>query len=136
MVNDNKSQVLEKGKVLLKLTSGKSLVLLNVSYAPFLRRNLIFGSLLNIACVKLVFYANKLVLARNSEFVWKGYVNSILFVLDIVTLVLMNKNPSFAYIVGFLNMWHCRLGHVGVGSINRLRKMNLLHDVIDDGLNK
>lgn len=24
----------------------------------------------------------------------------------------------------------------GVGSINLLRKMNLLHDVIDDGLNK
>ena len=72
----------------------------------------------------------------NSEFIEEGYVNSGLFVLDIVTPVSMNKIPSFAYIIGFVNMWHCCLGHVGVGSINHLRKMNLLRDVIDDGLYK
>ncbi|KAK9035489.1 hypothetical protein V6N11_077528 [Hibiscus sabdariffa] len=47
MGNSNSSEVLGKGKVLLKLTSGKTLALNNVLYVPALRRNLISGGLLN-----------------------------------------------------------------------------------------
>ena len=79
MENDSKSQTLGKGKVLLKLTSRKSLVLLNVLCVPSLRRNVISCSLLNKASVKLVLDANKLVLTRNGDFVRKGYVSSICF---------------------------------------------------------
>lgn len=47
--------MLGKGKILLKLNSGKSLSLQNVLYVPSLRGNLISGALLNKAGVKLVF---------------------------------------------------------------------------------
>ncbi|KAL0381502.1 UNVERIFIED_CONTAM: Retrovirus-related Pol polyprotein from transposon TNT 1-94 [Sesamum angustifolium] len=47
MGNSATAGVMEKGKVLLKLTSGKILALLDVLYVPSLRRNLISASLLN-----------------------------------------------------------------------------------------
>ncbi|XP_056697630.1 uncharacterized protein [Spinacia oleracea] len=61
MENSRISEVLGKGKVILNFTSGKTLALHNVMYVPSLRRNLIFGALLNKVGVKLVFEANKLV---------------------------------------------------------------------------
>ena len=43
----------------------------------------------------------------------------VLFVLDIVAHVLMNKISFSNYIVESVNLWHRCLDHVGVGSINR-----------------
>lgn len=71
-----------KGKVLLKLTSGKSLALHSILHVPNMRRNLVSGSLLNKAGIKLVFEADKVVLTRNADFVGKGYCHGGLFVLD------------------------------------------------------
>ncbi|KAL0382992.1 UNVERIFIED_CONTAM: hypothetical protein Scaly_0586500 [Sesamum calycinum] len=47
MGNSATAGVMGKGKILLKLTSGRTLALLDVLYVPSLRRNLISGSLLN-----------------------------------------------------------------------------------------
>lgn len=76
------ASVAGKGKVLLKLTSGKSLALHSVLHVPNMRRNLVSGSLLNKAGIKLVFEADKVVLTRNGDFVGKGYCHGGLFVLD------------------------------------------------------
>lgn len=76
------ASVAGKGKVLLKLTSGESLALHSVLHVPNMRRNLVSGSILNKAGIKLVFEADKVVLTRNGDFVGKGYCHGGLFVLD------------------------------------------------------
>ena len=47
MGNTTTTKVIEKGNVILKLTSGKTLSLSNVLYVPSLRRNLVSRLLLN-----------------------------------------------------------------------------------------
>uniref|UniRef100_A0A2N9HRF5 Uncharacterized protein n=1 Tax=Fagus sylvatica TaxID=28930 RepID=A0A2N9HRF5_FAGSY len=64
------ARVAGKGKVLLKLTSGKSLALHSVLHVPDIRRNLVSGSLLNKAGIKLVFDADKLVLTQFFEHIY------------------------------------------------------------------
>ncbi|KAK4391846.1 Retrovirus-related Pol polyprotein from transposon TNT 1-94 [Sesamum angolense] len=59
MGNSATAGVMGKGKVLLKLTSGKILALLDVLYVPSLRRNLISGSLLNKVGLKIVLESDK-----------------------------------------------------------------------------
>jgi len=54
MGNSSIAMVKGKGKVLLKFSSGKMLSLSNVLFVPFLRRNLIFSTLLDIAHLKIV----------------------------------------------------------------------------------
>jgi hypothetical protein len=65
--------VVGKGKILLKSTFGKSLALHAILHIPDIRRNLLFGSLLNKSRIKMVFDADKVVLTRNGDFVGKDY---------------------------------------------------------------
>ncbi|KAL0319882.1 UNVERIFIED_CONTAM: hypothetical protein Sradi_5249700 [Sesamum radiatum] len=60
MGNSTTVRVLKKGKIFLKLTSGKTLALNDVLYVPSLRRNLISGGLLNKAGLKIMLEADKL----------------------------------------------------------------------------
>ena len=106
------------GKVLLKLTSGKTLSLNNVLYVPSLRRNLVFGALFDKVGLKLVFEADKIIISRGGDFVGKGYLSGGLFVLNIVQEIVNNASISnSAYIVDSINLWHGRLGHVNIASI-------------------
>ncbi|CAJ2637428.1 unnamed protein product [Trifolium pratense] len=84
MGNSATAGVLGKGKILLKLTSGKTLSLSDVLYVPSLRRKLISGSCLNRAGLKLVFEADKVVITKNGNFVGKGYLADGLFVLNTI----------------------------------------------------
>ena len=137
MGNSSSSEVLGKGKILLKLNSGKSLSLQNVLYVPSLRRNLISGALLNKAGVKLVFEGDKLVLSRNGEFVGKGYLSGGLFILETVSVIdVMNKTTSSAYLLESVDLWHGRLGHVNYGSLKRLQTMSLIPNLNSNGHNK
>jgi hypothetical protein len=111
------AKVAGKGKVILKLTSGKTLALNTVLHVPNMRRNLVFGSLLNKAGLKLVFDSNKLILSHNGDFVGKGFCHRGLFVLDAECENMNKASTSFAYIVESLDLWHGRLGHVNVASI-------------------
>ncbi|KAK4382271.1 Retrovirus-related Pol polyprotein from transposon TNT 1-94 [Sesamum angolense] len=72
MGNSTTTGVLGKGNIFLKLTSGKTLALIDVLYVPFLRRNLISGSLLNKAGLKIVLEADKVIITKNGDFVGKG----------------------------------------------------------------
>jgi len=65
MGNSSTSKVEGKGKVVLKLTSGKELTLNDVLHVPEIRKNLISGSLLSKHGFKLIFEADKFVLSKN-----------------------------------------------------------------------
>jgi len=73
MGNATTAGVMGKGKTLLKFTSEKSLCLNNVLYVPFLRRNLVSSSLLDIAGFEVNKKVGKIVILRNGVFVGKGY---------------------------------------------------------------
>jgi len=126
--NSTSAYVIEKGNITLKLTSGTLLTLTNVLHVPEMRRNIISGSLLMKASLKLTFVSDRLVMTCNGEFVGKGfYCNSNLIVLDTI-FKNMNKmaSTSSAYTVESLDLWHARLGHVNVNSIKRLKRLNLI----------
>ncbi|CAN1352538.1 Retrovirus-related Pol polyprotein from transposon TNT 1-94, partial [Linum perenne] len=76
MGNASSAQIKGKGKITLKLTSGKILSLSNVAFVPSLRRNLISAGLLIKAGMKLVLEADKLVISKNGIFVGKGYLSN------------------------------------------------------------
>lgn len=75
--------VLGKGKVLLKLTSGKTLALTNVLHVPTIRTNLISVALLGKSGIKVVFDSDKIVMTKNDTFLGKGYNDQGLFVLNV-----------------------------------------------------
>ncbi|KAA0056672.1 ty1-copia retrotransposon protein [Cucumis melo var. makuwa] len=134
MGNSATSGVIGKGKVILKLTSGKTLSLSNVLYVPSLRRNLVSGSLLNRAGLKIVLEGDKVILTKNGDFVGKGCLSNGLFVLNTIS---MNANASSsAYVIEFANLWHGRLGHVNFASIRKLKDLRLIntsesHETVD-----
>ena len=64
--------LLGKGKVLLKLTFGKTLALSDVLYVPSIRVNLIFVALLSKVGVKVSLESDKIVMTKNNVFVGKG----------------------------------------------------------------
>lgn len=131
MGNSSNSKVLNKGNILLKLSSSKILSLNNVLYVPALHRNLISCGLLNKANIKLIFESNKLVLSRNGNYVGKGYLSGGLFVIKIVS----NASTSTCTVKS-LDMWHARLGHVNFHSLKMLKKMKLLPNLNNKNFNK
>ena len=117
--------VIRKGKVILNLTSRKTLSLSNVLYVPSVRRNLVSGSLLNQTGLKVILEGDKVVLTKNGEFVGKGYMYNDFFVLN---TVFMNANTSSsAYIIESIDMWHGRLGHVNFASIKKLKDVKIIN---------
>ncbi|KAG7564246.1 Zinc finger CCHC-type [Arabidopsis suecica] len=64
MGNASTATIAGKGKVVLKLTSGKELALTNVLHVPEIRKNLISGSLLSNKGFKIVFESDKVVLTK------------------------------------------------------------------------
>ncbi|KAB2634313.1 DNA polymerase zeta catalytic subunit-like [Pyrus ussuriensis x Pyrus communis] len=65
MGNATASAVAGKGKMTLKLTSGKELSLTNVLHVPDIRKNLISGSLLSNKGFKIVFESDKFVITKD-----------------------------------------------------------------------
>ncbi|KAL5769220.1 hypothetical protein ACOSP7_015780 [Xanthoceras sorbifolium] len=57
--NDSMANVIGKGKVLLKFTSGKILTLLDVLHVPDMRKNLVSGPLFSNKGFKLMFESDK-----------------------------------------------------------------------------
>nr|XP_009784424.1 PREDICTED: uncharacterized protein LOC104232844 [Nicotiana sylvestris] len=97
------TKVLGKGNVLLKLTSRKTLALLNVLHFPTMRANLISVSLLGRAGVKVSFESDKIIMTKNNVFVGKGYCNQGLFVLNISDVINGNVSNS-AYMVESISL--------------------------------
>ena len=68
------AQVLGKGKVMLKFTSGKTLALNEVLHVPNIRAHLVSVALLGKVWVKVSFESNKIVMKKNNVFLGKGFV--------------------------------------------------------------
>ena len=66
------TSVLGKGKVLLKLTSGKTLALSDVLHVPSIRVNLISVALLGKVGAKVSFKSDKIVMTKNNVFCVEG----------------------------------------------------------------
>ena len=69
------AQVLGKGKVMLKLTSGKTLALSDALHVPNIRENLVSIALLGKVVVKVSFEYDRIVMTKNNIFVGKGFYN-------------------------------------------------------------
>jgi hypothetical protein len=69
MENESHARVLGVGTVILKFTSGKTVLLKNVQHVPSIKKNLVCGSLLCRDGYKLVFESNKCILSW--DICWK-----------------------------------------------------------------
>ena len=85
MENSTIVRIMGKGKIFLKFTSGKLLLLSNVLYVPSLRRNFTSGIFLNKAGLITVVGDDKVVISRNEVFVGKRYLNGNLFVFNLAS---------------------------------------------------
>ena len=61
--------------------------------------NLVLVSLLGKAGVRIMFDFDKIVLTKNDAFVWKGYSNQGLFMLNVSKIMNNKTSSSYAYIV-------------------------------------
>lgn len=112
--------MLGKGKILLKLSSGKTLSLSDVLYV--LLKSIVFGSLLNRVRLKLVFEGDKVVITKNVDFVGKGYllVHGLFAMNSISVASNVDKLVGCAYIVESVDLWSDRPRHVNVAYIKKL----------------
>ncbi|XP_075108911.1 uncharacterized protein LOC142180744 [Nicotiana tabacum] len=129
------TKVLGKGKILLKLTSEKTLALVDVLHVPTMRANLISISLLERAGVKVSFEYDKIIMTKNNVFVGKGYCNQGLFVLNISDVINGNV-PTSAYMVESISLWHARLGHVNVAYIKKMQSLGLISGLDSNNIDK
>ena len=121
MGNSATSEIQGEGKIILKMTSGKELLLNSVLYVPDIRKNLVSGSLLIKHGFRLVFESDKVILSKYGMFVGKGYVVNGMFKLNVMTVKPKNINnkasTSFVYLLESSILWHGRLGHVNFNSL-------------------
>ncbi|GJZ46325.1 hypothetical protein Tco_0593921 [Tanacetum coccineum] len=94
--NGTASNIEGKGKVIVKLNSGKDLVLSNVLHVPNITKNLISGPILSNKGFKLVFESDIFVITKGGVYVGKSYLDEGLFKLSVVTdnNVINNNNTS------------------------------------------
>ena len=125
MSDSRSTPVIGKGKVLLKLTSGKVLALYDVLHVLDIRWNLVSVSLLGKAGVRILFDSDKMVLTKNDAFVGNDYCNQGLFMLNVYDIINNNTSSSCAYIVDSCDIWHGRLGHVNFSYMKKMVELSL-----------
>ncbi|GJW57139.1 pol polyprotein [Tanacetum coccineum] len=132
MGNGTASKMKGKGKVILKLTSKKDLVLSNVLHVPNITKNMISGPILSNKGFKLVFESDKFVITKGGVYVGKGYLDERLFKLSVVTddNVINNNNAGTSttsvYMIDPSSLWHSILGHVNFCSLQRMISLGML----------
>ena len=134
--NSRSSPMIGKGKVLLKLTSGKVLALNDVLHVPDICWNLVSVSLLGKARVKIMFKSDKIMLTKNDVLVRKGYCNQGLFMLNVSEILNNKASSSSAYIVVSCDVWHGRLEHVNFSYIKKMVELNLIPKLSLENLGK
>jgi hypothetical protein len=114
MGNGSHACVLGVGTVILKFTSGKTVLLKNVQHVPSIKKNIVSGSLLYRDGYKLVFESNKYILSKYGTFVGKGYDSRGLFRLSLHNVC--NKYVNNV-ILNESYVWHSRLCHINFGCV-------------------
>ena len=126
-VGDNRSVSMSgKGKVLLKLTSGKSLSLNNVLHIPYFQHNLISVHLLGKTSIKVLFDGGIVTLTKNEG----------LFVLNVDEVINEKGSSSCAYLVDSIDVWHGRLGHVNLGYIKKIKGCGIINSLSEANMDK
>ena len=136
MGNSRSTRVIGKGKVLLKLTSGKSLTLTNVLHVPNIHWNLVSISLLGKARMRILFEFDKIVLTKNDAFLRKGYCNQGLIMLNAFNIINNNVFYYSSYIVDSCDIWHGRLGHVNFSYMKKIVELSLIPKLSLENLRK
>lgn len=129
MANNETSPVVGLGRVVLKMTSGKELTLVDVLHVPDVNKNLISGSLLDKAGFRLVYEGGKIVMSKNGQFVGKGYLERGLYKMNVMTVnrkIDINKVANSSYLIECSNLWHDRLGHVNYNTLRKLVNLELI----------
>ena len=116
MGNASSSMVEGKGDVVMNLTSGKKLTLMDVLFVPEIGKNLVSTSLLSKKGFKLVFESDKLVLTKGGAFIGKGYMSEGLFKINVFNdnVIAFTINTSFmssTYIVESCELSYKKKGH-------------------------
>ncbi|XP_022863737.1 uncharacterized protein LOC111383806 [Olea europaea var. sylvestris] len=114
MGNSATSEVLGKGKVILKMTSGKELTLTNVLYVPEIRKNLVSGSLLSKNGFRMVFEVDKLVITKIGVYVGKCYMTDSLFKLNVIVVtptIMSNEKTPSVYLLESPNLFQIDSNH-------------------------
>nr|GEX32030.1 zinc finger, CCHC-type [Tanacetum cinerariifolium] len=83
MGDDHFAPVHGKGSVALEFCFGKTITLFNVLYVPKLRKNLVYGLMLNKCGYKQVYESDNYILLKFSVFVGFGYYNNGMFMLNL-----------------------------------------------------
>ncbi|GKA90212.1 zinc finger, CCHC-type containing protein [Tanacetum coccineum] len=134
--DDQFAHVHGKGSVVLEFSSGKSITLFNVLYVPKLRKNLIFGPVLNKCGYKQVYESDKYILSKSGVFVGFGYYNNVMFMLN---LNKVSDDSNYVYMssstVVNSSLWHVRLGYVHYKRMLEISKDDLI-PVIDENQEK
>ncbi|XP_073049037.1 uncharacterized protein [Primulina eburnea] len=86
MGNSATSEVVGTGNVVLKMTSGLEVTLVDALHVPEIKKNLMSGSLLVKQRFRLVFESNKVVLIKNDHFIGKRYLDESLFKLNVLAI--------------------------------------------------
>ena len=84
--------ILGKGKILLKYTFGKTLILNDVLHVPSVWVNLIFGALPRKTSVKISCEFDKIVMTVSNMYIGDNYCNQGLFILSVSQTI--NENAS------------------------------------------
>ena len=128
--NSAMSKVVGIGKVVLKMTSEKELVLTYVLHVPDISKNLVSSSMLSKHEFKLVFEFDEFVLMKNGMYVGKGHkINGLFNKMNVLTVkhdFNNNKENPSTYLIQSFTLWHDRLGNVNYKNLKRLINMNLL----------
>jgi len=64
---------------------------------------------------------------KNNIFVWKGYYDQDLFVLNVSKIIKESGSMSSTYIVNSYDIWHARLGHVNSSYVIKLQWLGLIN---------
>ncbi|XP_073280643.1 uncharacterized protein [Primulina huaijiensis] len=86
MGNSATSEVVGTGNVVLKMTSGLEVTLVDALHVLDIRNNLVSGSLLVKHGFRLVFEFNKIVLTKNGHFIGQRYLDENLFKLNVMAI--------------------------------------------------
>lgn len=127
------------GVVRLHLATGYFLDLLDTSYIPSIRRNLIYVSILDRCGCTFHFGDRKVYLFRNSKLVGSGTLYDGLYIIDLVPHAV--ESSSNAHVMNVISsnrarvdenssmLWHKQLGHISKQRMERLIKDDILHNL-------
>ena len=136
-VGDNRSMLVSgKGKVLLTLTSGKTLSLNNVLYVPHFRHILILVHSLGKVGIIVLFDGDIVTSTKNEVFVGKDYDDEGLFVLNVDQVINENGSSSCTYLVDSIDIWHGRHGHVNLGYIKKIKESRIINSLSEANMDK